>query len=229
MSHAYGVRRCSTLTLTAAQSVALSRQERGSHCPICLMEMAVGEPIVILPCNGSHAGHWECMRLWLQRAASCPTCRFDLPHERDVPACEALVEASTHAVERLRIAAQRVGTEEALADGACACACGCVGKGRAAETAPGGVCLSCAEDDTPSAAECSPAHCCSSLATEIAEIAQLAHGGHGGTLVTTLGPTVPSPRAATLASHLAPPPSSLATWVGDCGRSPFCVRAGSVH
>ena len=69
--------------LSAADAAA--RQEDGTLCcPICLLEMDDGEPLVKLPCAGDHYAHWDCIKPWLATASTCPTCRQELaPAERE--------------------------------------------------------------------------------------------------------------------------------------------------
>ena len=49
-------------------------------CPICLVEYSKDDNVVVFPCEGAHNAHWVCMREWLGRASTCPTCRHELPH-----------------------------------------------------------------------------------------------------------------------------------------------------
>lgn len=46
-------------------------------CSICLMQIAVGQLTVLLPCG--HMFHDECAEKWLQIHNTCPLCRFELP------------------------------------------------------------------------------------------------------------------------------------------------------
>lgn len=46
-------------------------------CPICLVEMELGERVITLDCK--HTYHVECICTWTRRAAICPACRFNLP------------------------------------------------------------------------------------------------------------------------------------------------------
>jgi len=62
-------------TLTHDEAEALRVQDKGS-CPVCLDELSAGDELLCLPCEGRHAGHWACMRPWLEQSPSCPCCRF---------------------------------------------------------------------------------------------------------------------------------------------------------
>lgn len=46
------------------------------QCVICMQRLQVGtDEVVALPCGGSHAFHWHCVKPWLRRNSSCPQCR----------------------------------------------------------------------------------------------------------------------------------------------------------
>jgi hypothetical protein len=48
-------------------------------CPICVDEWQDGDDIRILPCDGRHRFHRECIDPWLLNVSSlCPLCRWDL-------------------------------------------------------------------------------------------------------------------------------------------------------
>jgi len=51
-------------------------------CPICIMDFEEGDDIRILPCEGNHCFHQQCVDPWLLKlSSSCPICRhgaFDL-------------------------------------------------------------------------------------------------------------------------------------------------------
>ena len=60
-------------------------QNEGTACPICLEELAVGEPAMRVPCG--HLYHEACLNPWLRTGNQCPVCRYELPsvdaeHER---------------------------------------------------------------------------------------------------------------------------------------------------
>ncbi|XP_022657599.1 RING finger protein 11-like [Varroa jacobsoni] len=42
------------------------------ECPICMGELALGEPVRFLPCL--HCYHVECIDDWLLRSLTCPSC-----------------------------------------------------------------------------------------------------------------------------------------------------------
>jgi len=56
--------------------VARAHHHRTS-CAVCLQEMVAEEMAVRLPC--AHCFHEECVRQWLKKQHTCPTCRSPLP------------------------------------------------------------------------------------------------------------------------------------------------------
>lgn len=50
----------------------------GSTCAICLEGYGPGEEVACMPCGGLHKAHWKCLREWLARSPTCPSCRWDL-------------------------------------------------------------------------------------------------------------------------------------------------------
>jgi hypothetical protein len=47
-------------------------------CPICIVDFEEGEAVRVLPCNGAHRFHKECVDPWLlELSSSCPICRQD--------------------------------------------------------------------------------------------------------------------------------------------------------
>jgi E3 ubiquitin-protein ligase RNF181 len=53
------------------------REEEEQSCPICLKKFDQDDELNALPCK--HEFHAECLVPWLQKTASCPMCRLDLP------------------------------------------------------------------------------------------------------------------------------------------------------
>jgi hypothetical protein len=53
------------------------RVEEEQNCPICLKKFDQDDDLNALPCK--HEFHTECLLPWLQKTASCPLCRLDLP------------------------------------------------------------------------------------------------------------------------------------------------------
>ncbi|KDE09472.1 hypothetical protein MVLG_00374 [Microbotryum lychnidis-dioicae p1A1 Lamole] len=48
-------------------------------CPVCLCEFDEGDDLRLLPCDGRHRFHCECIDPWLLNVSShCPLCRLDL-------------------------------------------------------------------------------------------------------------------------------------------------------
>ncbi|XP_031489647.1 uncharacterized protein LOC116257174 [Nymphaea colorata] len=57
---------------------ALEHEESAENlCVVCQDEVGTGDRIAKMPC--SHEFHEVCILAWLERAPSCPTCRFELP------------------------------------------------------------------------------------------------------------------------------------------------------
>jgi hypothetical protein len=47
-------------------------------CPICIVEFEEGDDIRLLPCEGNHSFHQQCVDPWLLKlSSSCPICRHD--------------------------------------------------------------------------------------------------------------------------------------------------------
>lgn len=45
-------------------------------CPICIVDFAEGDDIRVLPCDGKHCFHQQCVDPWLLKlSSSCPICR----------------------------------------------------------------------------------------------------------------------------------------------------------
>jgi hypothetical protein len=92
---------CSTV-LHEEEVAALVAQDESS-CPICLGELQAGEEMVCLPCEGMHSGHWQCFHPWLQKASTCPCCRFELPvTSDDKDKFAPLIEQSLAALSKLK-------------------------------------------------------------------------------------------------------------------------------
>lgn len=93
--------------LSNKDAVALALEGKGT-CSICLSDISDGEEAAFLPCDGEHALHFACMRTWLEKASTCPSCRFQLPTqaraEAEANAIDALVDKSLAAMARLKAA-----------------------------------------------------------------------------------------------------------------------------
>jgi hypothetical protein len=49
-------------------------------CPICIVDFEEGDDIRVLPCDGKHCFHQQCVDPWLLRlSSSCPICRHGEP------------------------------------------------------------------------------------------------------------------------------------------------------
>lgn len=48
-------------------------------CPICIVDFEEGDDIRVLPCEGKHCFHQECVDPWLLKlSSSCPICRHGM-------------------------------------------------------------------------------------------------------------------------------------------------------
>ena len=54
-----------------------------TSCAVCIQEMMAEELAVKLPCG--HHFHEECIRTWLRKQHTCPTCRNPLPPKAAAP------------------------------------------------------------------------------------------------------------------------------------------------
>lgn len=52
------------------------QEESNRECAICLEEQKAGDYAVKLACG--HLYHMSCLRVWLNKQCTCPTCRFEL-------------------------------------------------------------------------------------------------------------------------------------------------------
>jgi len=89
--------------LTDCEATWLVDQEHGC-CPICLLDVEEGDEIVCLPCVGMHISHKACIRPWLEKASTCPTCRFELPTQATPDTIENLIQQSIAGLARLTTA-----------------------------------------------------------------------------------------------------------------------------
>ncbi len=51
------------------------RAEREYECVVCQDMIRVGDSMIELPCNSLHCFHPNCIRPWLRRRRTCPSCR----------------------------------------------------------------------------------------------------------------------------------------------------------
>lgn len=49
-------------------------------CSICIVELQSEDLIIIMPCDGRHYFHKECIYSWLLRSQECPICRTNVVH-----------------------------------------------------------------------------------------------------------------------------------------------------
>jgi len=65
-------------------------------CPICIVDFQDGDDLRVLPCEGHHRFHQECVDQWLlELSSSCPICR------QDFHALETMMAASGDAYDTL--------------------------------------------------------------------------------------------------------------------------------
>lgn len=63
----------------AAMTINPADVDDAVTCPICVCEFEDGDDVRILPCDGRHRFHQECIDPWLLQVSSlCPLCRLDL-------------------------------------------------------------------------------------------------------------------------------------------------------
>jgi len=66
-------------------------------CPICILDFEVGDVLRVLPCEGRHRFHQNCVDPWLlEMSSSCPLCR------EDFQTLEAMVQDTELASDRRR-------------------------------------------------------------------------------------------------------------------------------
>ena len=66
-----------------------------ADCPVCLVDVEVGEDVAELPCK--HWFHFDCVKAWLQEHDTCPTCRRGItPREGDGNRLRETGEAPRH-------------------------------------------------------------------------------------------------------------------------------------
>ena len=46
-----------------------------SFCPICLVTYSLDDYVSILPCDGNHSFHTQCIQLWFDKSNTCPLCK----------------------------------------------------------------------------------------------------------------------------------------------------------
>ena len=86
-------------TLVARQ-LSLLKEASTLACPICQIDYAVGEGIMVLPCGTSqdvpwgHMAHARCLKNWLRFGDSCPLCRECLPRRGDDSRADRLAVAA---------------------------------------------------------------------------------------------------------------------------------------
>ncbi|CED83911.1 Predicted E3 ubiquitin ligase [Phaffia rhodozyma] len=82
-------------TISKTQDV-MSVEDVEESCPICLLEFEDGDGIRVLPCQGSHRFHKDCIDSWLiEISAVCPLCRKDFSQNAILPSLSATTPAPT--------------------------------------------------------------------------------------------------------------------------------------
>jgi hypothetical protein len=56
----------------------INNREIDTECSICRMEYEHDSIITILPCDGKHYYHKECIGEWLEVSKKCPICKADI-------------------------------------------------------------------------------------------------------------------------------------------------------
>jgi len=79
------------------------KNDGAGSCVICMEEYEEGDEVACLPCGGLHKAHFTCLSGWLERAATCPSCRYALPSEPISKAeTEKLMKPAASELDRLR-------------------------------------------------------------------------------------------------------------------------------
>jgi len=73
------------------------------ECAICMQPFAPGAEVVTLSCP--HVFHWSCLRPWLERSDTCPTCRIPLASARMLLSVPTTDQHSTALTQRRAITA----------------------------------------------------------------------------------------------------------------------------
>ena len=47
-------------------------------CSICCLNYIENDKLIIVPCEGKHRYHMNCIKEWLQRSNECPLCKCDV-------------------------------------------------------------------------------------------------------------------------------------------------------
>ena len=68
--------------LARLDTKTVNKRKKDNICAICTEEYQRGDKVFFLGCK--HHFHTACITPWLQRAAACPTCRYDL--KKNAPA-----------------------------------------------------------------------------------------------------------------------------------------------
>lgn len=63
------------ILLTRKPKYTREKIPQGATCPICLLPVTMGDPI-ITPCK--HCLHYSCLKQWLEHKYTCPICRAEL-------------------------------------------------------------------------------------------------------------------------------------------------------
>jgi hypothetical protein len=63
------------ITVHTPNTYPETQSEREYECVVCQDMIKVGDAMIELPCNTLHCFHPDCIRPWLRRRRSCPSCR----------------------------------------------------------------------------------------------------------------------------------------------------------
>lgn len=65
-----------TTNASAAVAQVMPDQIGRETCPICIVDFEEGDDLRVLPCEGKHVFHQQCVDQWLlELSSSCPICR----------------------------------------------------------------------------------------------------------------------------------------------------------
>ena len=74
-------RPASSNALTLVQTSVVGGEQTVPDCAICLEPILKGQTVAVMPCEGRHGFHNDCVFEWLKKRNTCPNCRFALEAE----------------------------------------------------------------------------------------------------------------------------------------------------
>jgi hypothetical protein len=74
-------RPASAYALSLVQTSVVTSDYPVVDCAICLEPVKKGQTVAVMPCEGRHSFHKDCVLEWLKKRNTCPNCRFALEPE----------------------------------------------------------------------------------------------------------------------------------------------------